>query len=190
VSVFAGFPKIPRWRRQWVATEKIDGTNASVWIDVPGAPASFVAASRHRFLTLDEDNHRFAAWAHANEAVLRNHLGPGRHYGEWFGAGIQRKYGLTDKRFALFNRKLFAWLEREDVPPEHPLKACGVTVVPELFSGDDPALVFEAAQRVLIEQGSVAVPGFLEPEGLVMRHMDGAMFKWTLGGDGHKATRG
>jgi hypothetical protein len=30
-------------------------------------------------------------------------LGPGRHFGEWWGAGIQRRYGLTEKRFSLFN---------------------------------------------------------------------------------------
>src|ERR1700731_4680286 len=62
------------------------------------------AGSRTRWLgtSSSADNFGFAkrVLEHADE--LRA-LGAGRHYGEWYGLGIQRNYGLQEKRFALFN---------------------------------------------------------------------------------------
>ena len=48
------------------------------------------------------DNHGFARWVSENAEELLK-LGEGRHYGEWHGKGIQRGYGLEEKRFSLFN---------------------------------------------------------------------------------------
>ena len=47
----------------------------------------------------------FARWVETNRERLITLLGPGLHFGEWWGSGIQRGYGLTkgDKRFSLFN---------------------------------------------------------------------------------------
>jgi hypothetical protein len=127
---FAEFRKIPRLNRDIVITEKIDGTNAQIFIEeygavgAPGAmerdgdglcvnleldpdkPARFVrlrAGQRTRWATPERDNMGFAAWAFKNAEELALTLGVGRHYGEWWGPGIQRKYGLTEKRFSLFN---------------------------------------------------------------------------------------
>ena len=110
---FTPFPKIGRMKRGCVITEKIDGTNAAVRIaplpiasDAPytsvvGDYAVF-AQSRSRFITPDDDNYGFARWVAENASSLVE-LGEGIHFGEWWGAGIQRRYGLTEKRFSLFN---------------------------------------------------------------------------------------
>lgn len=97
---FQPFPKIPRLRRRVVVTEKIDGTNACVWVD---DTATIVrAGSRNKWIDPKADNYGFAGWVEKNAAELLR-LGPGFHYGEWWGAGIQRRYDLSEKRFSLFN---------------------------------------------------------------------------------------
>jgi hypothetical protein len=97
---FTGFPKIARFNREVIVTEKIDGTNAQIHIDDTGAVLT--AGSRNKWITPTDDNAGFARWASENTAELLR-LGPGSHFGEWWGAGIQRRYGLTEKRFSLFN---------------------------------------------------------------------------------------
>ncbi len=122
--MFQEFPKMARLTRDCVITEKIDGTNAQIEIvaasSAPGATpvtidmGQFViaanaelglllfAGSRTRYITPADDNFGFAKWVQANTDALWS-LGEGRHYGEWWGQGIQRGYGLTEKRFSLFN---------------------------------------------------------------------------------------
>ncbi len=60
--------------------------------------------SRTRWITAQDDNHGFARWVEGNKQELLK-LGAGRHFGEWWGSGIQRGYGLQkgEKRFSLFN---------------------------------------------------------------------------------------
>jgi hypothetical protein len=82
-----------------IVTEKLDGTNAQVHITDDGR---IFAGSRNRWITPDADNFGFARWVAEHEEELRA-LGPGSHYGEWWGSGIQRRYGLDEKRFSLFN---------------------------------------------------------------------------------------
>ena len=95
---FVAFDKIPRLRRNVIVSEKIDGTNAIVWI---GEDFTTIrAGSRSRWITPEDDNYGFARWVAANRDELLK-LGPGYHYGEWWGAGIQRRYGLDHKRFSL-----------------------------------------------------------------------------------------
>src|SRR5436305_1822690 len=98
---FNAFPKIARLNRECVITEKIDGTNASILIDEDGV---VMAGSRTRWITPENDNFGFAKWVEANKSELMK-LGVGHHFGEWWGSGIQRGYGLTkgEKRFSLFN---------------------------------------------------------------------------------------
>lgn len=111
---------------------------------------------------------------------LRN-LGPGYHYGEWWGAGIQRRYGLTgtDKRFSLFN--VHRW--EADRP------AC-CSVVPVLWRGNLIDLSVAALADELRTNGSIAAPGFMGPEGFVVFHSAASvLFKYTLNGDGHKGPR-
>lgn len=98
---FEAFPKIPRLNRGMVITEKIDGTNACVAFSDDGS--EMLVQSRKRAITPDADNAGFAHWCCENRDSLWSDLGPGRHFGEWWGQKIQRGYGLDHKRFSLFN---------------------------------------------------------------------------------------
>jgi hypothetical protein len=57
------------------------------------------AGSRNKWLDCSSkgDNMGFAKWVKENASSLLM-LGEGRHYGEWYGKGIQRNYGLEEKR--------------------------------------------------------------------------------------------
>ena len=100
IPQFVEFASITRLSRDMVVTEKIDGANAQVTVLEDGR---VLAGSRNRWLTLEQDNFGFARWVAEHEQELRDGLGVGSHYGEWWGAGIQRRYGLDHKRFSLFN---------------------------------------------------------------------------------------
>jgi hypothetical protein len=164
---FIPFPKIARLSREIIVTEKIDGTNAQVWISDDGTEIR--AGSRSRWITPQDDNFGFAAWVEANHAELLT-LGPGRHFGEWWGAGIQRRYGLTEKRFSLFN--VSRW---NDARPE----CC--SVVPTLYRGEFSQNMIDAAICKLALHGSSAAPGFMKPEGIVVFHVAANIgFKKTL----------
>lgn len=97
---FKPFPKIARLNRECVITEKIDGTNGCVIVTPEG---EVHAQSRNRVLGADTDPFGFALWVERNRDALRDLLGPGYHFGEWWGQGIQRGYGLSERRFSLFN---------------------------------------------------------------------------------------
>lgn len=194
------------------------------------------------------DNHGFGAWVLLNAAELVAFLGPGRHFGEWWGAGVQRRYGVPNKRFSLFNvarygaadavadprcavtPKEWAKLEATGMAwelfpngPEGAIRhkfhegkkvcACrpaqadvratigGVLVepVPVLYRGPwfgtlyinstggdyahngfAPALALQKLET----EGSVAAPGFMDPEGIVVFHeASGQLFKATVEGD-------
>lgn len=175
---FEAFAKIPRLRRGCVITEKIDGTNAQVYFPDDGGPMQ--VGSRNRWITPDNDNYGFARWAFEHEAELRL-LGPGRHFGEWWGPGIQRRYNETAKRFSLFN--VGRWKDK-------PLPSC-VSLVPVLYDGIFSDAVVNDCLKLLADGGSVASPGFMNPEGIVVFHSASqSLYKVTLGDDGHKEARG
>jgi len=168
---FEGFTKIPRLSRECVVTEKIDGTNAQVHVLEDG---TVLAGSRNRYITPADDNYGFAAWVKAHEDALRDGLGVGRHFGEWWGQGIQRGYGIDHKRFSLFN--VSRWTI-ETTP------AC-CHVVPIICTGVFDGSVTERALESLATFGSFAAPGFMKPEGIVIYHMAArSLFKKTLIGD-------
>jgi hypothetical protein len=170
---FREFNKISRLYRDIVITEKLDGTNACVAI---GENGEFFTQSRNRMITPEDDNHGFSRWAHDNKDELIEKLGPGHHYGEWWGSGIQRRYGLTEKRWSLFNVGRWA----DDRP-----SCCHV--VPVLYSGVFEDGKINHAIQQLIGKGSIAAPGFMKPEGIVIYHTHSRqLFKVTLDGDGHK----
>jgi hypothetical protein len=166
---FKEFPKIARLNREVIVTEKIDGTNAAVVIGEDGT--TIAAQSRSRLITPEDDNFGFARWVQDNAEELLK-LGPGHHFGEWWGQGIQRGYGLKEKRFSLFN--VSRW---NDENPNRP--AC-VHVVPVLTRG----VGFESAYLALESlraHGSAAAPGFMKPEGVIAFHAQGnLLFKTTL----------
>lgn len=169
---FFEFPKIPRLSREIIITEKIDGTNAQIYI---GENGDFYTGSRTRWILPNvngsqTDNHGFAAWVADNREELMK-LGPGRHFGEWWGAGIQRRYGMTEKVFSLFN--VSRWCG-EDRP------AC-CSVVPVLYRGDFNMNIVEACLADLRDNGSQASPGFMDPEGIVVFHTAAnSCFKKTI----------
>lgn len=186
---FEGFPKMARLQREVIITEKIDGTNAQILITEDG---KMYAGSRTRWITPDDDNFGFARWVGEHSEELMQ-LGPGRHFGEWWGQGIQRKYGLNEKRFSLFN--VARWCpygeEPQVIPTGDPrivkiqdvLPAC-CHLVPVLYRGDFDTCWADATIERLQETGSVAAPGFRDPEGIVVFHTASNVgFKRTIKGD-------
>ena len=161
-DVFIEFQKIPRYSRDAIVTEKIDGTNGCICI---GEGGEFRVGSRTRWITEKDDNFGFAAWALENKSDLLN-LGPGRHFGEWWGRGIQRGYGLTERRFSLFNTS--RW--NDETKP-----AC-CNVVPILAVGKDIGEAIKDGLGRLLADGSVAAPGFMKPEGVIAYHVAGNLF--------------
>lgn len=165
---FVEFPKMPRLSREIIVTEKIDGTNAQVHITEDGR---IFAGSRTRWITPEADNFGFATWVRDNADDLMK-LGPGSHFGEWWGAGIQRRYGQTVKRFSLFNVDRWSWAEKRP--------AC-CEVVPVLYRGNFCTDEINECLLRLRENGSHAAPGFMNPEGVVVFHLAGRVgFKKTL----------
>jgi hypothetical protein len=95
------FNKLYRYSDQRVVvTEKIDGTNGLVFIDLE--TDTVLAGSRNRWVVVGEDNYGFAQFVEDNREDLKS-LGDGYHYGEWWGLCIQRNYGMDRKVFSLFN---------------------------------------------------------------------------------------
>lgn len=202
---FEEFKKIPRLSREVIVTEKIDGTNAQIYIEHVPTLASIEglsydeirygdkeilyssdewtirAGSRNRWIMpgKNTDNSGFAGWVkeHALELVK---LGPGRHYGEWWGQGIQRGYGLKEKRFSLFNTS--RWTSRWNLNPwtgdtstvciENPV----CHVVPIVYSNIFNTAWIDVSLGRLKESGSIASPGFMRPEGVVIYHVAGDYF--------------
>jgi hypothetical protein len=168
---FEPFQKIARLSRECTVTEKIDGTNGCIYI---GEAGEFLVGSRTRWITPEDDNFGFARWAYEMKEDLLK-LGPGKHFGEWWGAGIQRKYGLTEKRFSLFNTH--KWSD----PAARPA-CCGV--VPVLYNGLFLEEQIIACLDHLRVNGSTAAPGFMKPEGIIIyHHAANLYFKKTLDKD-------
>jgi hypothetical protein len=150
---FKAWPKIPRLENEvYTITEKIDGTNACVIITEDG---QIGAQSRSRLISPGDDNFGFAAWVQDNKQELLK-LGPGHHYGEWWGAGIQRGYGLDHKRFSLF-----AWWT-----PNETLPTCCYRI--PLITTSAPERELSRYIEHLQESGSYAEPGYMRAEGLVV----------------------
>lgn len=203
MSDYPAFGKIPRLNRPVLWTEKIDGTNGLIHIEESplgehmdrenptDRKLVFVdgdedheytvrAGSRNRWLTPGKqtDNYGFAAWVQENATTLADLLGPGLHYGEWWGQGIQRRYGLDHKRFSLFNAERYGW-----VKVELEAEGIGLDVVPILgtSTGFEPQETF---LNTLREYGSLAAPGFQNPEGVVALHKaSGKLYKVLLEND-------
>lgn len=211
---FKPWPKIARLNRRVTVSEKLDGSNGQVAIlpillAEPAPEAAIVswpsaesptggfcmfAGSRTRWVTPANDNYGFAAWVLDNHVALMK-LGPGRHFGEWWGRGIQRNYGLTERRFSLFNTERWCLHNEEPklIPSGNPkaepkyqdkLPEC-VGLVPVLYQGPfSQAAIEDEGLWILRTYGSRAAPGFMNPEGVVVfHHAANISFKVTLEGD-------
>ena len=213
---FTYYPTTPRLSSGYIITEKLDGSHAAVVIEseawgyspayddpnlvaqvngpelgeggYPVVQYNLFAQSRNRFITPQADNFGFAAWVKANAEPLVRHLGPGRHFGEWWGHGIQRGYGLPrgERRFSLFNVTRrnplgsMADLEahfaappagREPLFPDLP----ELSTVPVISAADNDRslramshMVDRALARLSLA-GSLAAE-FARPEGIVLFH--------------------
>jgi hypothetical protein len=220
-SDYPKFRPIPRLHRRTVITEKINGTNGLIEVTknetdqdlfvpdgetIPGVSVSLWdeetqthsrwlvrAGSRNRWLTPDNDNFGFARWVWDHAIELAEGLGEGKHYGEWFGKGIQSGYGLDEKRFALFN--VAKWYDPRDpevteqylatFPKAKPAPEA-VTVVPVISVIDGKWLneAVDEALNTLEHEGSYIAPGFTDPEGIVVFHdAAGVYFKATIKND-------
>jgi hypothetical protein len=213
-SDYPKFRPIPRLHRKIVITEKVNGSNGLVEVTeidldtldgpldgigavihtVEGPTYLVRAGSRNRWLSPDNDNFGFAKWVWESARELSN-LGVGKHYGEWFGKGIQSGYGLDEKRFALFNVNRWynprdpevtpAYLEQ--FPKAQPIpELATLTVVPviSIIDGKYTNIAVDEALHTLESEGSFIAPGFKDPEGIVVWHdAAGAYFKATIKND-------
>lgn len=209
---FQPWPKTARlFKDAWVVSEKIDGTNAAigvlegrhvleggnddhvghvVWIEMADTDGevhhySVYAQSRNRLIWPGKgsDNYAFAEWVFTNAHDLARVLGPGLHYGEWWGAGIARGYGRTDRTFSLFNTSRWRHLNdpeaREALNPPKEL-----SVVPVLAVRSPDTNVVKGCLEVLREDGSIAQPGYMNPEGVcVFVGSSQTVYKVTFDGD-------
>lgn len=162
---FRPWPKTPRLFRDVVITEKLDGTNACVIVSEDGVDVA--AQSRNRIITPDADNYGFASWVHKNALALSDALGPGYHYGEWWGRGIQRGYGLNERRFSLFN--VARWNTPEGIAALETVD--GLYPVPTLYHGVFDQAEVNYALAMLTDFGSPATGlRFPNPEGICIFH--------------------
>lgn len=155
---FESFQKIVRANKSYgcVITEKLDGTNAQIVIE-NGQIVGVGSRSRWIAPGKDTDNYGFAGWVERNlDDILT--LGDGTHFGEWYGNGIQRNYGLSEKRFALFN--VGRWKDQE--------KPSCCDLVPVLYEGEFSRTVVNEVMAELAQTGSKAAPGFPRPEGIII----------------------
>lgn len=205
---FREFPKMARYSRECIITEKIDGTNAQLlFVPVielsvareyscatviedamlPDAMAMFVG-SRTRWIIPGADNYGFAAWAKENFSELKK-LGSGRHFGEWWGKSIQRAYDMDGRVFSLFN--VSRWEEMPSYADEPGIfdkktnvgvRCC--SVVPTIVTGRFSSELVSYAMDQLELEGSLAAPGYRDPEGIVIWHCAANLgFKKTLKND-------
>lgn len=170
---FRPWPKIPRvgGLLECIITEKIDGTNAQVSIQpVAGEPGQHevCVGSRNRWLEEHKDNFGFFNWVRQPENL--DALGTlvswnGRMYGEWFGSGIQRGYGMSERYFMPFNTAHIPAIQ-------HNLRIKGRNIVPVplLYKGRFDWKYVECAMEHLRVQGSqvACAKGFPNPEGIVV----------------------
>lgn len=203
--VFEGYPKTSRFEKPVIVTEKIDGTNAQIYIrptdeyydpkydslifnqnEDNSKPNGYLlrAGSRNRWISPSDDNYGFANWVFDNADELVK-LGVGRHFGEWWGRGIGRGYDLDTRKFSLFNTS--RWLVLHDTSnvnysiPKW-VKACPdcCDVVPVLERDAKFADVY-GIMTWLESVGSIANPGYKRPEGVIAFHTgSGQVYKGII----------
>lgn len=187
---FKSFGEIKQFRTlQMSITQKIHGTNAQVTVfQKEDGELDLVCGSRTRFIYPHDDNYGFAGFVHANKEAFLN-LGLGTHYGEWAGPGINSGEGLTEKTFVLFayGRYRNADGSAMELPPR-------TVIVPVLYEGPVDLDKVQEVMDDLVKNGSKLVPGFTNPEGVVVS-LAGTRYKKTFSAEesawkGTKSSKG
>jgi hypothetical protein len=203
-DTFIPYPSIKRGLDfGWMCiTEKIDGANAQITIndkkvvmigahkhtlrmaDDPSWIDQFKDAPDRDVLLITEPRRQlfgFAGWVFDHKEELEAKLNNGTYYGEWYGPGINknRDYNLTQRRFAFFSAH--KWTD-----PQRP-RISDSDIVPILYIGPIKTEECEKCMEGLAEGGSRIVPGFMNPEGIVIElpQLD-VMRKYTFNGNKHK----
>lgn len=170
VPDFKAWNEIDRFKGVGVIiTEKIHGTNAQIEV-YPDEEGVLHAVAGKRTGYVEHGHFGFAEFVKTNEVEICDKLSHGRHHGEWVGPGINSAYGLTEKRFVLFNHSR----PFESLPPK-------MDIVPVLFKGAYSPEAVEHIMNDLKASGSRYAPGFMKPEGIVLQFPDfGAMRKMVF----------
>lgn len=118
------------------------------------------AQSRKRLIWPGSDNFAFAGWVKANAKELVDLLGPGRHFGEWWGLGIQGGHGMDRKIFSLFDQHRWTSVanQREDWTVR--ADAIGMTTVPLLYTGKFTHSAIPDSLNMLRQNGSFAAAAY------------------------------
>lgn len=173
---FQSWPKTTRLFRDITVTEKLDGSNHCITFELPDDPMpndgkdyyKFAVQSRNRLITPENDNYFFASWVYTNHEELFGLLGYGRHYGEWWGHKIARRYDMDHRVFSIFNTDL--WSANVGDKFSHMVGGSELTHTPVLYRGEMSTLEIMDAAGKLVRYGSVASPGFMKPEGVCVYH--------------------
>jgi len=180
MSEYPKYPSIERFENIYsIISEKVDGTNGLIEIEYDDGLLAVRFGSRNRWLTLSSDNagfmNFFAMFAKkiaivpdilrakaVNELDNRNKVcsNPIRIYGEWYGKGIQRGYGLDTKYFMPFHTILAEALIEANVPNIMPPHI--------MYTGKFDKQIADDMMNLLRTHGSGVTPGYFNPEGIVV----------------------
>lgn len=181
---FTPWPKTTRIFRDITVTEKIDGTNAAITFapiesmdaEVGGRAYVLEVQSRNRLITPGKatDNYGFAQWANDNADALFAKLGYGRHFGEWWGRGIARRYNMDHRVFSIFNTDMWQVAPYTAHSHQHKMGDDYLSVVPVLYRGMFDQAEIESVAMDLQHTGSEASDDFgkefNKPEGVCIFH--------------------
>lgn len=158
---FKAFPEIKKLGSVVMSiTQKIHGTNAHILVyRKEDLTLDLVCGSRTRFIAPGDDNYNFAAHVYANKQAFIDLLGEGRRDGEWAGKGINSGEGLDSKVFVLFD---YYHYKDKPLPPQ-------TVIVPVLYEGPIDLSKVQECMDDLKTNGSKLSPGFMRPEGVVVR---------------------
>lgn len=158
---FKAFPDIKKLgSTEFSITQKIHGSNAQIMIfsDETGT-IQLLTGSRNRWIAPGDDNYGFAAHVYAHKQEFIDKLGPGQHFGEWAGPGINSGEGLKQKTLVLFDYWRY---DVNNLPSQ-------TVLVPVLFQGLFDLQQVERCMQDLKTNGSKLAIGFMRPEGIVVQ---------------------
>lgn len=171
---FKSFSKIEHLDKISISiTQKMHGTNAQICIWEEDGVMHLKCASRSRWLIPGDDNHGFAKFVYENKDEFIEKLGVGRHYGEWCGPRINAGEGLKEKTLFLFNWRRWDSVELPPCTKSIPL-ILSTERLPILYGIEisfcefDVRNISDQCLSLLKDTGSMAVEGYMKPEGIVI----------------------